>query len=198
MQDSGREKVEHFTNVEGADKRAKAAAKKREKLVGNYVKNTDTKKPKCSCKVFAIFLAVIFLIIAGVLAFLIFRPGKNEPQLSNEEYAKQLLDEALEKSGYLQAESDYTVGLQVYNAAKESTSDSERLAYIELSEADFLGNYYGKFKRARELMNHTEISENQKITLSCYYQEINYGIALQENDLAAIEEFKNGACNATE
>lgn len=194
MQDSGREKVEHFTNVEGADKRARAAAKKREKLVGNYVKNADAKKPKCSCKVFAIILAVIFLIIAGVLAFLIFKPSKNEPQLSNEEYAKQLLDEALEKSGYLQAESDYTVGLQVYNAAKESTSDSERLAYIELSEADFLGNYYGKYDSARELIGKDEILDNQEITRSCYYQKIEYGILISESNWEAANEIVEGGC----
>jgi len=198
MQDSGREKVEHFTNVEGADKRAKAATKKREKLVENYVKNADAKKPKCSCKILAIFLAVIFLIIAGVLAFLIFKPGKNEPQLSNEEYAKQLLDEALEKSGYLQAESDYTVGLQVYDAAKESTSDSERLIYIELSEADFLGNYYGKYDIARELIEKDEILSNQEMTRSCYCQKIEYGILISESNWEAANEIVEGGCLGNE
>ena len=201
-----KQKEEHFKNVAGAEERAKAtekakaeakkaAEKAQDERVLQYLEDEKREKHsnrKISRGVIIAIVAVVALLI-GVGIFLAIKLTR-KPVQSNEEYALEILENAKQVSGFYESESDYYMGLEVFQQAKESTSDRVKLAYIEVAEADYSGNAYGKFKYARELLDKEEVQENEELINSCFYQEIDYKISILEANWPRVREIRSGEC----
>jgi len=200
---------EHFSNIEGVEEKKKAAAKAAEKAAKAEQKARESEirqtikdeKPIRNNKrgvYWAVALIAIALIaVFGLVYFgIISIPGishKNDKQ-PDEEYALQLLDEAIARSGFEEAESDYEMGLEIFENAEQATSDQTRLAYIYVVKADYAGNYFGQSKYARTLLSDEIVQNNVELINSCFYQKIDYDISMIEGNMDRINELEEGDC----
>jgi|GEM_PF-2102619 hypothetical protein len=200
---------EHFSNIEGVEEKKKAAAKAAERAARAEQKARDNEirqaikdeKPirrnKRGLYMTAALIAVALLTLFGLVYFgVISIPGlsRKQDKQPDEEYALQLLDQAIARSGFEEAESDYAMGLEIFEEAEQATSDETRLAYIYVVKADYAGNYFGQSRYARTLLNDEIVQNNTELVTSCFYQKIDYDISMIEGNVDRINEIEGGDC----
>ena len=136
------QKDEHFTNVEGAEERARVAQKAKEdarKRRDEEIKQAiKDEKPRMSAekkKKLTIIIAISAVLILTALGIMfILQKKKDDYKKSDEAYAKELLAQAIDISGYNESISDYAMGLEVFTNAKAQTSDNTGLGISTLQK----------------------------------------------------------------
>ncbi len=141
-------------------------------------------------RIIIVIIGVILVAVIAVIAWLIFKPNKDK-NLSNEDYARELLSRALEDSGYYNGESDYELGLKVFDKAIDATKDEDRLSYIYIFQAHYMGSYYGKISEARTVLDSSSAKAKES---SCEYQQVDYSLSILEGDWDRADKIGAGDC----
>lgn len=138
MEDSGRDKVQHFVNVEGSEKRAKAAAKKQKQAEKRQKKLDETPNQKKAKRKRLFIKGAVCLLILLVASFSGFR-WYREYNISDEEAKAKALETFLEIRAK-GAERDYdsvNTAREEYLRVLEKSKGTQKfyhiLSYIEFS-----------------------------------------------------------------
>ena len=196
------QKDEHFTNVEGAEERARVAQKvkedarkRRDEEIKQAIKD---EKPRMSAekkKKLTIIIAISAVLILTALGIVfILQKKKDDYKKSDEAYAKELLAQAIDMSGYNESISDYAMGLEVFTNAKAQTSDNNRLGYIYVAEAEYAIDYFARDAHARELLDSDVVKNNEALVASCFYQKVDYSLSIIEGNTDRMIEIEEGGC----
>jgi len=200
---NNQQKKEHFTNISDAEQKEREKAKKREEKISQYLKIEKKKaadekplpKPLFRSKTSLVVTLIIVTVLILAGAFGVWYYFKNRKvQTEDEIYASKLIEEAVQLSGYSEAESDFGLGLTVFEKAEGLTGDENRLAYIYVAKAQYVGNYYNRTNMAREILNDPIVSNNDDLLSSCFYQKVDYGISVLEGNFDRVNEISEGGC----
>lgn len=162
---------------------------------GFATKNDGDKDKKINKRRSLILFILLFLLLSAIcVGIYLYRCYTNSnKEITNEEYAKIVYEEALQRSDYYGTESDYAMGLEVFDVAKLGIDDDSRLAYLYVAEASYASSF-GRFKHGRDLLNENVVKSYPELLESCFYKEVDYDISFQEGNYEKANEIKKGDC----